>query len=75
VLLPTTSGSVGAEASDVEVMQSGLALNEYLEQRGATPQVRLLFRRGRHVDAIWDLFHGGTRWSEIGSSRPSSVLR
>ncbi|HEX6228235.1 MAG TPA: hypothetical protein VFZ41_02100 [Solirubrobacterales bacterium] len=67
VLLPTTSGSLVAEAADVEVMQTGLALKEFLDERSATPQVRLLFRRGRHVDAIWDLFPDG--WDAVVGDR------
>ena len=55
LVLPTGSGPVIAEAADVEVMQTGLTLSEYLEARGAKPDVRLLFRRGRNVEAVWDM--------------------
>jgi hypothetical protein len=56
LLLPSTGGPVAAETADVEVMQCGLALKEYLQKQDGKHEVRLLFRRGRHVDAVWDLF-------------------
>lgn len=74
LLLPTTGGPVVAEAADVEVMQSGLALREYLEDHGGDPQVRLLFRRGRHVDAVWDLFPD--HWDAVVGDRiVAAILR
>jgi hypothetical protein len=74
LVLPTGSGPVIAEAADVEVMQTGLALREYLEQRGAEPDVRLLFRRGRNVDAVWDMMP--SEWDAVVGDRiVSSVLR
>jgi hypothetical protein len=74
LLLPTTGGPVVAEAADVEVMQTGLALKDYLEEHGAAPQVRMLFRRGRHVDAVWDLFPDG--WDAVVGDRViAAILR
>jgi hypothetical protein len=67
LVLPTGSGPVIAEAADVEVMQIGLALSEYLEERGADPDVRILFRRGRNVDAVWDLMPSG--WDAVVGDR------
>jgi hypothetical protein len=74
LVLPTGSGPVVAEATDVEVMQTGLALGEYLEARGAKPDVRLLFRRGRNVDAVWDMTPSG--WDAVVGDRiVSSIFR
>ncbi len=67
LVLPTGSGPVIAEAADVEVMQTGLALSEYLEERGVDPDVRLLFRRGRNVDAVWDMMPAG--WDAVVGDR------
>lgn len=74
LILPTTGGPVVAEAADVEVMQTGLALREYLEERGGDPLVRLLFRRGRHVDAVWGLFPD--HWDAVVGDRIiAAILR
>lgn len=74
LVMPSTSGPVIAETADVEVTQSGLALLDYLKERGATPLVRLLFRRGRNVDASWELFP--REWDAIvGDRTVSAVLR
>src|SRR5690349_6123214 len=74
LLMPSSSGPVAAEAADVEVTQSGLALLEYLRERDAEPQVRLLFRRGRNVDASWELFP--PEWDAVvGDRTVSAVLR
>jgi hypothetical protein len=74
LLMPSTSGPVVAEAADVEVTQGGLALLDYLSEREATPLVRLLFRRGRNVDASWELFP--REWDAIvGDRTVSAVLR
>jgi hypothetical protein len=74
LLMPAASGPVIAEAADVEVTQSGLALLDYLSERGASPLVRLLFRRGRNVDASWELFP--SEWDAIvGDRTVSAVLR
>lgn len=74
LLMPSTSGPVPAESADVEVTQSGLALLDYLREHGAEPQVRLLFRRGRNVDASWELFP--QEWDAIvGDRTVSAVLR
>jgi len=63
-----------AEAADVEVMRTGLALEEYLAEHGAEPDVRLLFRRGRNVDAVWEMLPDG--WDAIvGDRTVASVLR
>src|SRR5262249_17747246 len=67
LLMAETSGPVAAEAADVEVIQAGLALRDYLVERGATPRVRGLFRRGRNVDAVWGLFPDG--WDAIVRDR------
>ena len=72
--MPKTSGPIRAEASDVEVIQAGLALEDYLKERGATPGVRGLFRRGRHVDAVWGLFPH--EWDAIVTDRiVSGIIR
>jgi hypothetical protein len=74
LVLPSSSGPVIAEAADVEVTRIGLALEEYLAQRGAEPDVRLLFRRGRNVDAVWEMLPDG--WDAIvGDRTVASVLR
>lgn len=74
LLMPSTSGPVAAEAADVEVTQGGLALLDYLTEREAAPLVRLLFRRGRNVDASWELFP--REWDAIvGDRTVSAVLR
>ncbi len=56
IVFPTTSGPTPAETADVEVLQTGLALRAYLDERApdADPSVSLLFRRGRNVDAAWE---------------------
>ncbi len=74
LLMPSTSGPVAAESADVEVTQSGLALLDYLKERDAAPLVRLLFRRGRNVDASWELFP--PEWDAVvGDRTVSAVLR
>jgi hypothetical protein len=74
LLMPSTSGPVAAESADVEVTQSGLALLDYLKEHRAAPQVRLLFRRGRNVDASWELFP--PEWDAVvGDRTVSAVLR
>jgi hypothetical protein len=74
LLMPSTSGPVPAEAADVEVTQSGLALLDYLKEHDASPDVRLLFRRGRNVDASWELFP--PEWDAVvGDRTVSAVLR
>jgi len=72
LLMPSTSGPVAAEAADVEVAQSGLALLDYLKERKADPMVRLLFRRGRNVDASWELFP--SHWDAVVGDRTVSAL-
>ncbi len=74
LLMPSSSGPVAAEAADVEVTQSGLALLDYLKEQDASPLVRLLFRRGRNVDASWELFP--PEWDAVvGDRTVSAVLR
>ncbi len=74
LLMASGSGGVGAIAADVEVTQSGLALLDYLRERGGSPLVRLLFRRGRNVDAAWELFP--EEWDAIVGDRSiGGVLR
>jgi hypothetical protein len=72
LLMPSSSGPVAAEAADVEVTQSGLALLDYLKERDASPLVRLLFRRGRNVDASWELFPQD--WDAVVGDRTVSAL-
>jgi hypothetical protein len=74
LLMPSSSGPVPAESADVEVTQSGLALLDYLKEKEAAPLVRLLFRRGRNVDASWELFP--PEWDAVvGDRTVSAVLR
>jgi hypothetical protein len=75
ILLTATPGAPAApEAADVEVTQSGLALLDYLNEHKASPQVRLLYRRGRNVDAAWELFP--SEWDAVVGDRTiSAVLR
>jgi hypothetical protein len=72
LLMPSTSGPIPAEAADVEVTQSGLALLDYLKEKEASPMVRLLFRRGRNVDASWELFPSD--WDAVVGDRTVSAL-
>ncbi len=72
LLMASTSGPVPAEAADVEVTQSGLALLDYLKEKEASPMVRLLFRRGRNVDASWELFPPD--WDAVVGDRTVSAL-
>src|SRR3954447_13949902 len=72
LLMASSSGPTPAEAADVEVAQSGLALLDYLREREASPLVRLLFRRGRNVDTSWELFPSD--WDAIVSDRTISAL-
>lgn len=72
LLMPSSSGPTPAESADVEVTQSGLALLDYLRERGASPLVRLLYRRGRNVDASWELFP--SEWDAIVGDRTISAL-
>jgi hypothetical protein len=67
LILPSSSGPVIAEAADAEVMATGQALREYLERRNAQPEVRLLFRRGRNVDAALGLFPSA--WDPVVGDR------
>lgn len=74
LLMASSSGAVGAEAADVEVTQSGLALLDYLKERGGEPQVRLLYRRGRNVDPAWALFP--KEWDAVVGDRSiGAILR
>jgi hypothetical protein len=72
LLMPSTSGPIAAEAADVEVTQAGLALLDYLKEQEASPLVRLLFRRGRNVDASWELFP--REWDAVVGDRTVSAL-
>ena len=72
LLMASSSGPVPAETADVEVTQSGLALLDYLRERDSAPMVRLLFRRGRNVDAGWELFPSD--WDAIVADRTISAL-
>ena len=67
LVLPSSSGPAIAEAADAEVMGTALALQEYLDARGAAPEVRLLFRRGRNVDAVLGMFP--TAWDPVVGDR------
>jgi hypothetical protein len=74
LVMRSSLGPAPAESSDVEVTQSGLALLDYLDQHDAKPEVRLVFRRGRNVDASWELFPSD--WDAIVADRTvSAVLR
>ncbi len=74
LVMRSSLGPVPAESSDVEVTQSGLALLDYLNQHEAKPEVRLVFRRGRNVDASWELFPSD--WDAIVADRTvSAILR
>jgi hypothetical protein len=74
LVMRSSLGPAPAESSDVEVTQSGLALLDYLNQHDAKPDVRLVFRRGRNVDASWELFPHD--WDAIVADRTvSAVLR
>lgn len=67
LVLPSSSGPVIAEAADAEVMGTAQALREYLSARGAEPEVRLLFRRGRNVDAVLGMFPAA--WDPVVGDR------
>jgi hypothetical protein len=74
LLMPVTAGPTTAEVADVEVTQTGLALHDYLEEHGADPLVRMLYRRGRNVDAAWRLLPSD--WDAIVGDRVmAAVLR
>ncbi len=74
LLMSSSRDPIGAEAADVEVTQSGLALLDYLREQDTAPAVRLLFRRGRNVDAAWELFPPD--WDAIvGDRTVGAVLR
>lgn len=74
LVMRSSLGPTPAESSDVEVTQSGLALLDYLDEHDAKPEVRLIFRRGRNVDASWELFPED--WDAIVADRTvSAVLR
>lgn len=72
LVMPASSGPLAAEAADVEVTQSGLALLDYLKEHDVSPLVRLLFRRGRNVDASWELFPPD--WDAVVGDRTVSAL-
>lgn len=74
LLMPLRSGPVAAEAADVETTQAGLALRGYLDEKRADPQVCLLFRRGRNVDAAWELLPD--EWhAVVGDRTVTGLLR
>ncbi len=74
LLMSSATDPIGAEAADVEVTQSGLALLDHLREADASPAVRLLFRRGRNVDAAWELFPAD--WDAVvGDRTVGAVLR
>ncbi len=74
LVMRSSPGPSPSESSDVEVTQSGLALLDYLNEHRAEPDVRLVFRRGRNVDASWELFPSS--WDAIvGDRTVSAVLR
>ncbi|HEX6688516.1 MAG TPA: hypothetical protein VF085_07605, partial [Solirubrobacterales bacterium] len=72
LLMPLSSGPVAAEMADVETVQTGLALRDFLAERGAAPLVRLLFRRGRNVDAAWELLPDD--WDALVGDRTIAAL-
>jgi hypothetical protein len=76
IVFPTTSGPTPADSADVEVMQTGLALRAYLDERAGerAPNVSLLFRRGRNVDAAWELLPH--EWDAVVGDRVvAAILR
>ncbi len=76
IVFPTTSGPTPADSADVEVLQSGMALRAYLQERapGRDPGVSLLFRRGRNVDAAWEMLPH--EWDAVVGDRVvAAVLR
>lgn len=74
LVLPSGSGPVVAEAADVEVMRIGLALKQHLSERDGEPEVRMLFRRGRNVDAVWDMLPSS--WDAVVGDRTiAAVIR
>ncbi len=61
MVIPSHRGeATAADAADLESIRVGMLLRARLEGGGAqpprTPPVLLLFRRGRNVDAAWELF-------------------
>ncbi len=72
LMMPSREGPVAAETADVETTQAGVALGEYLERRGATPRVCLLFRRGRNVDAARELLPDA--WDVVVTDRTVTAL-
>jgi hypothetical protein len=72
LLMPTRSGPVAPETADIETTGSGLALRDYLDERGTEPQVCLLFRRGRNVDAAWELLPDN--WNAVVGDRTVTAL-
>lgn len=75
LLMPSASGPVAAEIADVETVQIGLALRDYLDRLGAAPPVRLLFRRGRNVDAAWELLPDEGWDALVGDRIVAGLLR
>ena len=76
IVFPTTSGPTPADSADVEVLQSALALRAFLEERAPSrnPNVSLLFRRGRNVDAAWEMLP--QEWDAVVGDRVvAAVLR
>lgn len=76
VVFPTTGGPSPADSADVEVMQTALALRAYLDEhtKGRAPAVSLLFRRGRNVDAAWELLPN--EWDAVVGDRVvAAILR
>ena len=72
LLMPLASGPVAAEMADVETVQTGFALRDHLERHEAEPLVRLLFRRGRNVDAAWEMLPD--EWDALVGDRTISGL-
>jgi hypothetical protein len=72
LVMPSSGGPTTSETADVEVTGSALALRDYLKEHGASPLVRLLFRRGRNADAAWRILPDG--WDAIVGDRAISAL-
>jgi hypothetical protein len=72
LVMSTSGGPTTPEMADLEVTGSALALRDYLEERDASPLVRMLFRRGRNADVTWRLLPEG--WDAIVGDRAISAL-
>ena len=73
LVMPLAAQATG-ESADVDVVRLGMLLAEHLDAAPSSPDVFLLFRRGRDADAAWELFPPG--WDAIvGDRAMSAALR